>query len=77
MKRRQPHRDFVICVGNEGFEASLVVRRVYERMDDPPARRHDLVRVCDESGEDYLSPAGLFVPIEVPKKAGRAFSLAG
>ena len=77
MKRRAPRRDFVICVGNEGFEASLVVRRVYERMDDPAARRHGLVRVCDESGEDYLFPAGLFVPIEIPKKAGRAFSLAG
>jgi len=77
MRRRTRSRDFVICVANDGFEASLVVRRVYECIDDDAARGHGLIRVTDESGEDYLFPAGLFVPIELPKKAGRAFSLAG
>jgi len=77
MSRRAPRRTFVICVSDEGFEASLVVRRVYERIDDARARAHGMVRVVDESGEDYLFPSRLFVRIEVPKAAGVAFSRAG
>ena len=34
-------------------------------------------RVIDESGEDYLFPADLFVPIEVPQKAELAFAAEG
>jgi hypothetical protein len=33
-----------------------------------------MLRLIDETGEDYLFPAGLFVPIEVPKAAERAFA---
>jgi hypothetical protein len=29
----------------------------------------DYLRVIDESGEDYLYPAGYFVPIESPERA--------
>ena len=32
-----------------------------------------MVRIVDESGEDYLYPASLFVPITVPRAAARAF----
>ena len=77
MKRHTSSRDFVICVGNDGFGASLDVRRVYERLDDADAAARGLVRVIDESGEDYLFPAALFVPIDVPKAANRAFSATG
>ena len=77
MKHRAHSRDFVICVSDDGFEASLDVRRVYERIEDRDASARGLVRVIDESGEDYLFPAALFVPIEVPKAAGRAFSTSG
>jgi hypothetical protein len=35
-----------------------------------------LVRVVDESGEGYLYPDRLFVAIEVPREASRAFRAA-
>ncbi len=77
MKHPAHAREFVICVSDDGFEASLDVRRVYERIEDRAAGARGLVRVVDESGEDYLFPAALFVPIDVPKAANRAFQASG
>ena len=61
MKR---HR-FVICVKNEGYEASLEFRKVYDVLEDKEAETHGLVRVVDESGEDYLFSEEYFVSIEL------------
>jgi len=33
-----------------------------------------MLRIVDELGEDYLFPAGLFVPIQVPEAAEQAFA---
>ncbi|HEY8021586.1 MAG TPA: hypothetical protein VIH93_10815, partial [Thermoanaerobaculia bacterium] len=60
---------FVLCVDNAGYEASLEPRKVYRAIDDPSAEKHGMIRVVDESGEDYLFPARLFVPIAVPRAA--------
>ncbi|HEY5611610.1 MAG TPA: hypothetical protein VIL97_10405 [Thermoanaerobaculia bacterium] len=37
-------------------------------MKDPFGEEHGLIRVVDESGEDYLYSAKWFVAIEVPKQ---------
>jgi len=63
-----------LCVENRGNTAALELRKVYRLVDDPSAEARELVRVIDESGEDYLYPARFFVPIEVPREAVRAFS---
>ena len=65
---------FVICVRNSGAPASLELRKVYRLVPDSAAASEGLVRVVDESGEDYLYPDKFFVPIEVPKAAARAFA---
>jgi len=65
---------FAICVSNAGVPASLELRKVYRLVSDPAAASEGLVRVVDESGEDYLYPDKFFVPIEVPKAAVRVFS---
>jgi len=67
---------FVLCVRNGTYRASLEPRKVYRVIDDPQAEVLSLLRVIDESGEDYLFPARLFVPIELPVKAMPAFSAA-
>ncbi len=67
-------RRFVLCVRNGTYKASLQARKVYRVMDDPRAEARQLLRVIDESGEDYLFPASLFVPIEVPAEAASAFT---
>ncbi len=35
-----------------------------------------MIRVIDESGGDYLFPADMFVPVDLPKVAMDAFSVA-
>jgi hypothetical protein len=57
---------FLLCVDNEGYEASLEVRKLYERILDKEADRHNQVRVIDESGEDYLYPSKFFASVKLP-----------
>jgi hypothetical protein len=57
------------------YQASLEPRKIYQVVKDPAAEARRLLRVVDETGEDYLFPTELFVPIEVPEKAVPAFTL--
>jgi hypothetical protein len=65
---------FVLCISNDGYPASLDVRRVYRAIPDADAETSGHVRVVDESGEDYLYPSEMFVPIEVPEPAAKVFN---
>ena len=65
-------QQFVICIRNEDYLASLEVRKIYEAISDDDASKHGQLRVIDESGEDYLYPADLFVPIDLPKETEQA-----
>jgi len=58
-------RKFLLCVHNEGYEASLEIRKLYEKLPDKEAERHDQVRIIDESGEDYLYPSVFFAPVRL------------
>jgi hypothetical protein len=53
---------FVICIGNKGYPASLKLRKIYQAIPDKAASRLHQLRVVDESGEDYLYPQDYFVP---------------
>ena len=64
---------FVICIDNDGYPASLERCKVYRLMPDAKAAEHRMVRVVDESGEDYLYPETRFVKIELPRQAMAAF----
>ena len=67
--------EFLICIDNAGYEASLIVGKVYRRLADEEGERHGLVRIIDEDvdeQEGYLYPASLFVPIELPQAARKA-----
>ncbi len=63
---------FVVCVKNRGFAASLEVRKVYKAIKDSAAEAHGLLRVIDESGEDYLFPESCFVALDLPVGVVRA-----
>ena len=65
---------YFLCVKNKGYAVSLQVRTVYRGINDPGAESHGMLRIVDESGEDFLFPASLFVPIEVPAEAVPAFA---
>lgn len=66
--------EFLLCVGNEGYPASLEVRKVYRVLPDPVAASRGFVRIIDESGEDYLYPSIFFVAVSLPAAAVSAFA---
>jgi hypothetical protein len=74
MRRRRPNIQYVLCVRNDGYPASLLVRRLYERIPDDEAERLGLVRIVDESEEDYLYPAKFFMTLDIPKPIVRAIA---
>ncbi len=59
-------RRFVVCVRNDGYEASLERNKIYTVLPDKDAERDGDLRVIDEGGEDYLFAADRFVAIELP-----------
>jgi hypothetical protein len=63
---------YAVCMRNRGFSASLEVRKLYPVLGDPDAERNDLIRVIDESGQDYLYPADLFMKLALPAETQRA-----
>ena len=74
MHHIEPSRRFLLCVKNEGYPASLEVRKVYQGLPDSVAASRGFVRVIDESGEDYLYPTECFVAVELSEAASRVFA---
>lgn len=57
---------FVVCLKNEGFLASLEIGKLYQILPDETAKKLGGLRVIDEDGEDYLYDAEMFCPLQVP-----------
>jgi hypothetical protein len=75
MVSRTQHQ-FAICIQNEGYLASLELWKVYRMLPDRRAAKDQLVRIIDESGEDYLFDESWFVPIKLPPAAKEAMLAA-
>jgi hypothetical protein len=67
---------YVVCIANDGYTASLEKRKIYQTLPDAGAAAHSLLRVIDESGEDYLYPAKWFVTFSVSPTMAKALALA-
>ena len=63
---KQPTKQFALCLENEGNESSLILGKVYRILPDAQAAKDDLVRIIDESGEDYLFHKSQFAFVEFP-----------
>jgi len=70
------HFQPVLCVANEGNEVSLQVWKIYKALRDEEGEAEGLIRVIDESGEDYLFPEENFVPIDLPQSVRKPFERA-
>ena len=65
-------KHFAVCVRNDEYEGALELRKIYEVLEDHDAEPHDLIRVIDESGEDYLYPRDWFLLIQLPENIEEA-----
>lgn len=58
---------FVICVDNSEYLVALERRKIYEVLPDSDAAKNGLIRVIDESGDDYLYPESCFIDANLSK----------
>jgi len=65
-------KQLVVCVENDGYAASLEKRKIYVALRDAVAEKHNMRRIVDESGEDYLYPKAFFRPVVLPQAVRRA-----
>lgn len=66
--RRRSAAEFVVCIRNSGYPASLELHKIYRVVPDEEAILEGDLRIVDESGEDYLYPAEWFAPVELPRR---------
>jgi len=64
---------FVFCIENKRYPASLEFGKIYRVVENEKAGEHKMLRVVDESGEDYLYPERYFVAIKLPRLAEESF----
>jgi hypothetical protein len=69
---KTPAKQLLVCIDNEGYPASLEKRKIYVALPDRTAEKQGLVRIIDESGDDYLYPKGFFRAITLPQSVRKA-----
>jgi hypothetical protein len=62
-----------MCLDNTDHLVGLEVRKVYKVVDDALAEAHGVIRIIDETGEDYIYEAGRFVPVELTETVDEIF----
>ena len=76
MRRESQTAHFAVCLNNEGYKASLEVGKLYRVIPDKEAEANDLIRVVDESGEDYAFSANRFHEVKLPSNVEKALLAA-
>jgi hypothetical protein len=62
---------YAVCLDNEGYEASLELRKLYPVVTPEANDPAGYIRIIDESGEDYLYVASAFETIPLPPHIAR------
>ena len=65
-------KQLVVCIDNDGYPASLEKRKIYMALADRAADKQGLMRIVDESGDDYLYPKTFFRTIALPLSVKKA-----
>jgi hypothetical protein len=65
-------KQLVVCVNSADYAASLERRKIYVALRDAAAEKQGLLRIIDESGEDYLYPKAFFRTIALPQSIKKA-----
>ncbi|HYM13907.1 MAG TPA: hypothetical protein VEU62_24425 [Bryobacterales bacterium] len=63
---KAPTKPFALCIDNTDYQASLIPGKVYRILPDARAAADDLIRIVDETGEDYLYHKDYFVFVDFP-----------
>ena len=69
---RTQAKQLAVCVENAGYAVSLEKRKIYVALRDAAAGERRMLRIVDESGEDYLYPQTFFRVIVLPQAVKKA-----
>ena len=67
---------FVLCINDGGYPESLEKRKFYELLEDLDVANEGMLRIIDESGEDYLYSENFFVNTTLPQLLEQALETA-
>lgn len=71
-KEASSRAKLVVCVENDGYAVSLEKRKIDVALRDAAAEKHNMLRIIDEFGEDYLYPKAFFRSIALLQSVRRA-----
>ena len=75
MRMKTKHKfKYAVCINNSGFPVCLQIHKLYRVLPDADVLNHGLLRVIDNSGEDYLFERERFVLVELPLSLKRSFA---
>lgn len=63
MQQANNQNQFVLCINNKEYQADLQIQKIYQVIFEFKASQHRMIRVVDESDEDYLYPSNYFILI--------------
>ena len=66
------NQKYVVCIRNDDCD-DIEIFKIYCVIRDGNAKEEGMLRLIDESGEDYLYPKDYFTTIKLPKKAIEVF----
>lgn len=69
-KKKNSALSYAVCINNDGYKASLEVGKLYQLIADEVAEGDGMIRVIDESGEDYLFEAERLLSGRIAARAG-------
>ncbi len=67
---------FAVCINNKDYEASLEFGKIYQVVIDKDAEAEGLIRIIDESGEDYGYSMARFHAVALPQTLERVLRAA-
>jgi hypothetical protein len=59
--------EFVVCIDNKDYEVSLEFEKIYQTVADEDAATEGLIRIVDESGENYGYSFERFHSVTLPQ----------
>ena len=69
-------KKYVVCISNAEYPIDLVKNKIYEIIPDKKAEAESMLRIMDESGEDYLYDESLFIALSLPNNVEKALQAA-
>lgn len=67
---------YVLCIDNDGYSLDLILHKIYRVLPDDAGEQADMIRIVDDTGEDYLYEVSRFAAVELSDEAERAMSAA-